>query len=151
MTGIVDGVWACVLAIGFYDSTFASLWQSVASTVVGKEATQGGATTVALGIVMHFGVALFWSGLFLLLLQTSSVLRRWVARPGGAFAIAAVYGPFVWAVMSLVVIPALVHRAPTVTGRWWIQLAGHAFFVGLPIVLSLRPQPRPAGDVALAV
>ena len=46
------------------------------------------------------------------------------------------YGPFVWAVMSLVVIPLLVHRPPTIGARWWIQFLGHFPFVGLPIVAS---------------
>jgi len=39
-------------------------------------------------------------------------------------------------VMSLVVIPLLVHHAPTFSIRWWIQLVGHFPFVGLPIVAS---------------
>ena len=42
----------------------------------------------------------------------------------------------VWMVMSLIVIPALVHRPPTIGIRWWVQLIGHIPFVGLPIVAS---------------
>jgi uncharacterized membrane protein YagU involved in acid resistance len=51
--------------------------------------------------------------------------------------IAALYGPFVWLVMSMLVIPLLLHRPPAITSRWWIQLIGHIPFVGLPIVASI--------------
>lgn len=56
---------------------------------------------------------------------------------GAARQTPAVYGPAIWVVMSLVVIPFLTGRPPTVTYRWWIQLAGHAAFVGLPIVATI--------------
>jgi len=39
-------------------------------------------------------------------------------------------------VMSLVVIPILAHRPPSITVRWWIQWFGHIFFVGIPIVAA---------------
>jgi uncharacterized membrane protein YagU involved in acid resistance len=80
---------------------------------------------------MHVCVAFFWSAVFLL------IASRWEpARTGNVFVIAAIYGPLIWMVMSLVVIPLLVHRPPSITGRWWIQLIGHVFFVGLPIVAA---------------
>ena len=56
----------------------------------------------------------------------------------GALKVAAVFGPCVWIVMSLAVIPLLVHRPPSFTNRWFIQLIGHFPFVGLPIVWSIR-------------
>ena len=136
ITGLVDGLWACVLAIGIYGSTFARLWQGVASTVLGKAALQGGTRTVLIGLLMHFCVAFAWSAVFLLLVMRSALVRRALETPAGVFAVAAVYGPVIWMVMSLLVIPLLVHRPPAVTGRWWIQLIGHVFFVGLPIVAA---------------
>ena len=48
--------------------------------------------------------------------------------------VASWYGPLVWLVMSLAVIPMLVQRAPAITFRWWVQLIGHIPFVGFPIV-----------------
>jgi len=57
--------------------------------------------------------------------------------------VAALYGPFIWMVMSLVVIPLLLHRPPTITIRWWIQLIGHIPFVGVPIVASIAPGREP--------
>jgi hypothetical protein len=136
ITGIVDGLWACVLAFA-YGSTVTRIWQGVASTVLGKNAFEGGGRTVAIGLLMHFGVAFFWSAVFLLL-----TLRRRIESWPVVFAIAAIYGPVIWMVMSLIVIPTLVHRPPNITVRWWIQLIGHIFFVGLPIVASIRPWRR---------
>lgn len=149
-TGVVDGLWACVLSIGFYGSTFTRLWQGVASTLLGKEALNGGSGTAAVGLAMHFGVALGWSAIFVLLMARSEFLQRSLRSPAGVFAVAAVYGPVIWMVMSLAVIPALVHRPPTITGRWWIQLIGHMFFVGLPIVVSARPRRNETPEVAFA-
>jgi hypothetical protein len=40
-------------------------------------------------------------------------------------------------VMSLAVIPLLMHRPPAINIRWWIQLIGHIPFVGIPIVASI--------------
>lgn len=150
VTGVVDGLWACVLAVGFYGSTFTRLWQGVAATLFGKEALSGGTGAVAIGLVMHFGVALAWSALFVLLVARSEFLQRALRTPAGVFAIAAVYGPVIWMVMSLAVIPALVQRPPTITARWWIQLAGHIFFVGLPLVAAARPRRSEAAAVAFA-
>jgi hypothetical protein len=64
-------------------------------------------------------------------------MRRVLSAPHGIVKVAAVYGPAIWLVMSLVVIPLLVHRPPTITLRWWVQLIGHFPFVGLPIVWSI--------------
>ena len=36
VTGVVDGLWACVLAVGFYGSTFTRLWQAWPRCCPGK-------------------------------------------------------------------------------------------------------------------
>jgi hypothetical protein len=97
----------------------------------------GGMPAAALGVVMHFGVALAWSALLLLLVMRSPRLRGILDSPYGPFKVAAVYGPIVWIVMSVVVIPLLVHRPAAINIRWWIQLLGHIAFVGLPITWSI--------------
>jgi len=139
VTGISDGLFACVLFAGFYDSTVTRLWQGVASTVLGRQALQGGTRTALIGVLLHFGVAFGWSAVFLLLLAGSAYLRRLVRSRSGIFKAASIYGPAIWLVMSFAVIPALVHRPPTLGARWWIQLIGHIFFVGIPIVACTAP------------
>jgi hypothetical protein len=137
LTAVVDGLFSTVLAVFFYQSSFARLFQGVASTVTGPRAIDGGAALTTLGILMHVGVALAWSAVFLLLVSRSSRLRSAIQSPRGIAAAAAVYGPCVWVVMSLAVIPALTGRPPAMTTRWWIQFIGHAPCVGVPIVASI--------------
>lgn len=90
----------------------------------------------ALGLLMHFAVAFAWSAVYLFLVLRSAWVRRLLEGPQGRVMVAAVYGPLVWIVMSLAVIPGLLHRSPTITYRWWIQLIGHFPFVGVPIVFG---------------
>lgn len=134
LTGITDGLFSSVLVVAFYHSTFARLWQGVASTLLGPAALQGGTRTVLIGLLMHFGVALGWTAVFVLLVARLPAVRRVLASRGGVLKVAAVYGPLIWLVMSLAVIPLLVHKPPTITYRWWIQLVGHIVFVALPMI-----------------
>jgi len=138
LTALIDGLFSSLLSVFAYHSSVERLFQGVASTLLGPSALSGGARTALIGVLMHFGVALGWSTVFLLLVLASGALRRILGAPGGALKVALVYGPFVWLVMSLVVIPLLLWRPPNITVRWWIQLVGHAPFVGLPIAASIR-------------
>jgi hypothetical protein len=133
VTGVIDGLFASVQSL-FNNSTPARVFQGVASTLLGPSAMDGGARTAAIGVLMHFGVALGWSTVFLLLYESLPRLRSLVQSPLGPLKVAAVYGPFIWLVMSLVVIPLLVHHPTIIRPRWWVQLIGHIPFVGLPIV-----------------
>jgi hypothetical protein len=136
LTGMVDGTWAIVLTL-IYGRSLTRLWQGIAATAFGDRMFDGGAPTVLLGVLMHFGVAFAWSALFLLLVTRSAWLRSVLDSPYGVLEVAAVYGPMIWIVMSVVVIPLLTRRPVAITGRWWIQLAGHVVFVGVPIVWSI--------------
>ncbi len=104
--------------------------------LLGREAFNGGTRTVMIGLLMHFGVAFAWSAVFVFLVLRSRWVRGLLASPYGVIKVAALYGPFIWMFMSLVVIPILVHRPPTVGLRWWVQFLGHIPFVGIPIVAS---------------
>jgi hypothetical protein len=138
LTAVSDGLFATVLSVGFFHSTAARLWQGVASTLLGPSAIDGGTVPALIGVLMHVGVAFGWSAVFWVLHNRSAGLRRLVESRRGALAVAALYGPSIWMVMSLAVIPLLVHRPPSMTFRWWVQLVGHAVFVALPIVFSIR-------------
>lgn len=137
LTALVDGLFSSGLSAVFYGSTVARLWQGVASTVTGPGAFEGGTPTVLLGILMHIGVAFTWSIAFLLLVLKAGWVRRLLAGRFGVLKVACLYGPSVWLVMSLAVIPLLTGRPPSITIRWWIQFFGHMVFVGLPIVASI--------------
>lgn len=131
--GVVDALWAVVLTLA-YGRSITALWQGVAAVPFGKSMLDGGASTALLGLGVHVCVAFWWSFVFLVAHTQSAALRRFVSRDSGMALVAALYGPFIWCVMSLVVIPAMTHNPPVVTTRWAIQLCGHMVFVGLPIV-----------------
>ncbi|MEO7995826.1 MAG: hypothetical protein ABI852_00190 [Gemmatimonadaceae bacterium] len=134
LTGVVDGSFSSILAAFFYGSTVTKLFQGVAATVLGPSAADGGSRTAAIGWLMHFGVAFGWSAVFLLAYNQFAGLRGFVGSTTGKLVAAAVYGPIIWMVMSLVVIPLLLHRPTTITYKWWIQFVGHAPFVALPMI-----------------
>ena len=135
-TALIDGTFSSVLSVAAYGSTVTRLFQGVASTLLGSRAIDGGTLPAVIGVLMHIGVAFGWSAVFLFGLMRSPAVRHWVSTPAGIAGVAAVYGPAIWMVMSLIVIPALLHRPPTVSFRWWVQFVGHFPFVGLPIVAS---------------
>lgn len=137
LTGLSDGLFASVLSVFVFHSTVTRVWQGVASTLLGRAALDGGSGTALIGVLMHFGVAFGWSLVFLTLVMRLSWIKRLLASRYGVFKVAALYGPSIWLVMSLVVIPLLVHRPPVISPRWWIQFVGHFPFVGIPIVASL--------------
>jgi len=136
LTAVADGLFSSVLSL-VYGSTVTMLWQSVGTTAFGNGAFGGGNALAAAGLFTHFCVALVWSTIFLIAYENSAALRRVTASPGGVMQVAAIYGPLIWVVMSMVVIRMATGRAPAITYRWWIQFFGHAVFVALPIVTMI--------------
>ncbi len=143
LTGVTDGLFSSILSVVFYHSTATRLFQGVASVLLGTRALDEGMRSAAIGLAMHFGVAFGWSAVFLLL-ASSKWMRRLLHSRYGVVKAASLYGPFIWTVMSIVVIPALVRRPPVINVRWWVQFIGHIPFVALPIVsvVSLGSQRR---------
>jgi hypothetical protein len=134
LTGVTDGLFSSVLSVAFYHSTVQRLFQGVASTLLGAGSFTGGGRTFALGVLMHFGVAFGWSVVFLLIVNRARRIQNLLNSPYGVIKVASLYGPFIWMVMSLAVIPALLQRPPAINIRWLVQLIGHFPFVGIPIV-----------------
>lgn len=146
VTGLVDGLFSSVLSVVFYGSTVTRLFQGVASTLLGASAFDGGTPTALVGVLMHFGVAFGWSAVFLFLIMRLSWVRGVLASRLGVVKVASVYGPFIWMVMSLAVIPLLTQRPPAIGTRWWVQFLGHFPFVGIPVVASLgKASPHSEG------
>jgi hypothetical protein len=137
LTALIDGLFSSVLSVAFYHSTVARLFQGVASVLLGPEALNGGTRTAAIGVLLHCCVAFGWSAVFLFLVMRLAWVRRLLAAPFGVLKVAAWYGPTIWLVMSLAVIPLGLHRPPSLSVRWLIQLIGHFPFVGIPIVASI--------------
>lgn len=141
LCGLVDGIWAVVLTLA-REGSVAALFHGITAIVFGPETFEPGTASVLLGIGIHVGVAFLWSAVFLALLSRSAWLRSRLVAPAGMLGIAAIYGPLIWVVMSAAVIPLRTGQPVSVTPGWWIQLAGHAAFVGLPIVGSFAWHER---------
>jgi hypothetical protein len=137
LTGIIDGLFSSTLSVAAYGSTVTRLFQGVASVLLGPGALEGGLPTAGVGLLMHFGVAFIWSALFLFVISRWSWIQRLLESRHGVFKVASLYGPAIWMVMSLLVIPAFTRRPPVISYRWWIQFFGHFPFVGLPIVATI--------------
>jgi hypothetical protein len=138
VTAAWDFLCATALSLFAYHSTFAQLWQGVASTVVGPAALGGGARTIGVGIALHLAVAFTWSALFVAIARVSPTVLRLIATPSGALAVAVAYGPIIWLVMSLVVIPLATGRPPRFGFRWWVQIVAHVPFVTIPLIFTAR-------------
>lgn len=109
--------------------------QSIASGLLGAAAFTGGATSAALGVVLHFLIATVATAVFYF---ASRSLRFLVKQPITA---GLLYGVAVYVFMNFVVIPlsAVPRRGgtPPLSGRI-IGLLIIMFCVGLPIALIVR-------------
>jgi hypothetical protein len=103
--------------------------QAIASGVLGRAAYDGGMSTAALGLTLHFVIALGAAATFLLATRAMPALLRRPLPVGLAF------GLCVWGFMYFIVLPATFGR-PYVTPalpQFLNQLGIHAIGVGLPI------------------
>ena len=102
--------------------------QGIASGLLGPISFEGGMVTAALGLGLHFFIALSAASVFFAATRLMPSLLRHPIRSGIA------YGLCVWAFMRFVVIPlSLVrmgHPGPILIAN---QLFIHAFGVGVPI------------------
>ena len=92
-TAAIDGLFSSALTVFAYGSTVTRLWQSVASTLVGPGAMDGGLPVALLGVAMHVLVAFTWAAVFVFGVLRWAPARRVLASPGGAVKVALVYGP----------------------------------------------------------
>lgn len=107
--------------------------QSVAAGLLGRASFEGGAATAALGLTLHFFIAICMSfAYFLTAQQWHSLVRR-------PFVFGSAYGLALYAVMNFVVVP-LSAAMPASKDPVWIVLSVlvHAFCVGVPIAVCAR-------------
>ena len=107
--------------------------QAVASGLLGPSSFQGGLTSAALGVVLHFLIALGWAALFNVLSRLLPVLTRHAAICGPLYG-AAIYFAMQWVVLPLSRAPHFKHNPVTTLS----DLASHLFLLGLTIALFAR-------------
>jgi len=135
------------LIVGVLDLTYAILVyspkrpilipQTIATGVLGMKSYSGGAQTAALGVTLHFIIAVGAATVYYL------ASRRLAFLVHRAVLFGLVYGALVYLFMHLVVLPlsaaprghmALIYKV--------CEFVEHWFFVGLPISLSVRHYSR---------
>lgn len=140
VVAILDGLFAILLYSVIVRSTTAPrIFQGIASNLIGKGAFDGGAPTVALGVLLHFTVAYTWTTVYYVALRTFASLRDVISAPAGKAFVGVALGATIWLVMDFVVIPLTGGKpAPPSGWRFSVQLVWHMIAVGPPIVAIVR-------------
>jgi uncharacterized membrane protein YagU involved in acid resistance len=113
---------------------------AIASGVLGPDAYQGGAPAAAVGLALHFLIAIGAATAYFLASRKLPILLRRPVWCGLAFGLA------VWGFMYYAVLPITFARPNTIPALPLLinQLGIHALGVGLPIALFARRSARPA-------
>src|SRR5947199_7316438 len=143
VVGVLDITAACVNARILAGVTPAHVLQSVAGGLLGRGTYNGGFATAALGLMMHFTMALTVATIFYALSRCFFSLPQ---KLSGLVAVGLVYGAAVFAVnnfgtaLFLSWVRSLYLHTPVVfkPPMGWSQLVIHLFCVGLPIALVMR-------------
>jgi len=75
--GIIGGIIVDAYLILSGQAPFPTIWQFVASTLVGKVAYTSPAY-IALGLAMHFAISIFWAVLYLYVWRALNTPNNWV-------------------------------------------------------------------------
>jgi hypothetical protein len=142
LVGVLDITAACINARIIAGFPPAHVLQSVAGGLLGRGTYNGGFATAALGLVMHFTMALTVATIFFLL----SRQFRLPQKLSGVVAVGLLYGAAVFAVNNFATAPflswvrSLYLHTPILfkPPMGWSQLVIHLFCVGLPIALVMR-------------
>jgi hypothetical protein len=115
--------------------------QAIASGLLGPAAFGGGAATAALGLGLHFVIALGAAAVYFAASRRLPFLVRQPVLAG------VLYGAAVHGFMQFVVLPLSAVRGGSFSAtEFTIGLIIHIFCVGLPIALTIsklsRPRPR---------
>jgi glucan phosphoethanolaminetransferase (alkaline phosphatase superfamily) len=144
--GVLD-ILAAFTAAMLNHGTPVRVLHSVSSALLGRRAFDGGVTTAALGLFMHFGIAFVVAAVFYALSRKFPVLLKAWAIPAGLIYGAVVYCTMYWAVIPLAALfrslylPDVTVRLPPFSAQ---ALIIHFLFVGLPVALIVRHFSRAA-------
>jgi hypothetical protein len=141
IAGVLDITAACIQTRVEFGMTPLRVLKSVAGGLLGRGAYEGGFAVAALGLAMHFTMALTVATIFYLLIRWFPLPRKLSAVVAvGLFYGAAVFvvnnfatAPFLSWVRSLYLHTPILYKPP----MGWSQLVIHLFCVGLPVALVM--------------
>ena len=133
VAGVLDILYACVFWGVRRGVPARRIFQSVAAGVLGKATFDGGWNSAALGLALHFFIAISMAVAYYL------VARRWALLWRQPWLCGAVYGVFLYAFMNYVVVP-LSRAGSGGKDVLWITLTVlvHMVLVGIPCALFAR-------------
>jgi hypothetical protein len=111
------------------------VFQYIASGLIGMQALRGGLLSTALGVAIHYAIALIWTAIFYAASRKLVVLGKRPVLSG------LVYGGIVYVVMNYIVLPmtAAPHLRHRITPAARINaILALLLFIGLPISLLVR-------------
>jgi hypothetical protein len=131
--GVLDFLGACI-SNASRGVTPVRIGQSVASGLIGARAFQGGYKTAALGVLLHFVIALCAATVYVLASRKIPMLTEQTILSG------VLYGILVFWFMQLVVLPlsAIAFKQSFAVRTVVIGLIVHVLCVGLPIAIATR-------------
>jgi len=142
LVGVLDITAACIQVYVSYGYAPARLLKGVAGGLLGRSAVEGGFSTAALGLLMHFTMALTVAAIFYALSRRLPLPQKL----SGVVAVGLLYGAAVFAVNNFATAPFLswvrslyLHTPISFKPPMgWSQLVIHLFCVGLPIALVMH-------------
>jgi hypothetical protein len=142
LVGALDITAACIEAYVNYGFAPPRLLRGVATGLLGRSALEGGFGTAALGLLMHFTMALTVAAIFYALSRRLSLPQKL----SGVVAVGLLYGAAVFAVNNFATAPFLswvrsLYLNTPISFRHpmgWSQFVIHLFCVGLPIALVMH-------------
>src|SRR5262245_15720545 len=141
--GILDGMAAVILSILFGRGP-KTMFQGIASGLLGRASYEGGMPTAVLGASLHLLIAFIWTAIYYgASLKLPALIRR-------ALICGPIYGVVVYFAMQIIVLPLSAIRKPPFSFAPPLQtLQGiivHILCVGLPIALSARRSAKTKWD-----
>ncbi len=134
VAGALDITYACAFWAIKRGVPARRIFQSVAAGLLGKASFDGGWSTAALGLGLHFFIAISMAVTYALVARHWALLRE---RPilCGAF-----YGLLLYGIMNYIVVPLSAAGGGGSKDTLWIVLtiAVHVLLIGVPIALFSR-------------
>ena len=132
LTGLLGGALDIAAALTVYPAVYGAspvrILQSIAAGVQGPAAYEGGAASAALGLGLHFFIAICAGIVLVAAMAKITLLRKWPLLTGVGFGVAMYY------VMQKIVLPLSLAGAQTHDAKSLaIGLAIHMFIFGAPM------------------
>lgn len=142
IVGVLDITAACIQTRIQFGMTPMRVLKGVAGGLLGRGAYEGGFAVAALGLAMHFTMALIVATAFYLLIRRFPLPKKLL----GVVAVGLLYGAAVFAVNNFVTayfmssVRSLYLHTPVLfkPPMGWAQLVIHLLCVGLPIALVMH-------------